>query len=47
MNYGKRLRLRAVMWLARRLGVPVDVHGTFFNFGKNERSTSTLSTGPK
>lgn len=43
----KRVRLRAVMWFARRLSVPIDVHGSFFNFGKNVPRTSVWGTAPK
>jgi hypothetical protein len=47
MSYWKIWRLNAVMWLARRLGVPVDVHATFFMSGKNTLSVPSCSGVPK
>jgi len=34
----RNLRLRAAMLMARILGVPIDVHQSFFAFGKKERA---------
>ena len=40
-------RVRMVMAFARLLRVPVDVHCTFFSFGKKDSRTATSSTAPK
>lgn len=42
-----KLRLRLTMAFARAMRVAVDVHSTFFAFGKNDRSTPTCCTSPK
>jgi hypothetical protein len=42
-----KYRLRAVMAFARWMNVPVDVHSSFFAFGKNESRTASSSTAPK
>lgn len=36
----KLWKLRLVSFVARRLGVPIDVHGSFFNLGKKDLNTS-------
>jgi len=38
LTRGMRVRSYLVRWLARRLGVPIDVHGSFFN---REKRSST------
>lgn len=43
----RRRRLRLVMWVARRLAVPIDVHGSFFRSGKNDFNTPACATAPK
>lgn len=43
----KKLRLRTVMRFARIMGVPVDIHGSFFPCRKNEPKTSGFGAGPK
>lgn len=47
MTRMKRIRLRIAMAIARWLGVPVDVHGTFFSLGKNDFNTSACLSAPK
>ncbi|SFK81333.1 hypothetical protein SAMN04488498_113107 [Mesorhizobium albiziae] len=47
MTRMKRIRLTVAMTVARWLGVPVDVHGTFFMEGKNSLSTSGRDNSPK
>ena len=43
----KRIRLRMVMWFARGMGVPVDVHPSFFAFGRNSAKTLSWAIAPK
>lgn len=43
----KRLKLRVVFAVARALGVPIDVHGSFWAVRKNEAKMSGYSTAPK
>lgn len=43
----KRLRLTMVLRFARMAGVPIEVHHSFFAFGKKLRKTSSCPMGPK
>ena len=47
MTRSKRIRLDIVMRVAHWLGVPIDVHGSFFIAGKNSLSMSGKSGLPK
>jgi hypothetical protein len=41
------MRLWIVLTAARWLGVPVEVHGTFFSKGKKDFNTSVCGVAPK
>lgn len=43
----QKVNLHAVMGLARLLGVPVNIHGSFFSFGKKDCNTPKFARGPK
>ncbi len=42
-----RLRAQTIMRLARLIGVPIDIHNSFFTKGKKDFKMSAYSTGPK
>lgn len=43
----KSLRLNIVLSFARMAGVPIEVHHSFFAFGKKLCKTSSCPMGPK
>lgn len=47
MTLSKELRCRAIMFVARLLSIPIDVHGSFFRDLKKDARTASCSKGPK
>lgn len=47
LTRGEKVRSSVVRWVARRLAVPIDIHGSFFKPGKNVPRTFVSGTAPK